>query len=114
MLIYEDIDFFGRSGGICNLKQCQAFSMDEHGWKWEPQVSWVVDDAKLQSSYASLGIEDTKSPVFCFIFCIWLCFVVLLILGPQSESVIWFIFKREYLCYSGSFEDLGTSGHFKV
>lgn len=20
----------------CNLKRCQAFYVDEHGWKWEP------------------------------------------------------------------------------
>jgi hypothetical protein len=37
----------------------------------------VAYDAKLQSSYALLGIEDAESPVSCFLFCIWLCFVVL-------------------------------------
>ncbi len=27
-----------------------------------------------------IGIEDAKSPVSCFLFCIWLCFVVLQII----------------------------------
>ncbi len=33
----------------------------------------MVDDAKLLNSYASLGIEDVKTPISC----IWLCFIVL-------------------------------------
>ncbi len=51
--------------------------MDEHGWKWEPQIGYVANDAKLQSSYASLRIEDVESPLSSFLFYIWLCFVVL-------------------------------------
>jgi len=37
----------------------------------------VANDAKLQNTYVLLGIEDVESLIFCFLFCIWLCFVVL-------------------------------------
>jgi len=37
----------------------------------------VVDDAILQNNHVSLGIEDVKSLISCFLLCIWLCFVVL-------------------------------------
>jgi hypothetical protein len=41
MLIYEDIYLFGRNGDTYNLKQCKAFFMDEHGWKWDLQsIGW--------------------------------------------------------------------------
>jgi hypothetical protein len=32
--IYSYIRLYGRN--TCNLKQCQAFSIDEDRWKWEP------------------------------------------------------------------------------
>jgi hypothetical protein len=37
----------------------------------------VVDVVKLWNSYISIGMEDTKSPISCFLFYIWLCFVIL-------------------------------------
>jgi len=37
----------------------------------------MVDDDKLWSSYASWGIDDTKSSISCFLFYIWVLFVVL-------------------------------------
>ncbi len=37
----------------------------------------MANDAKLRNYYVSLGIEDAKSSVSCFLFCFWFYFFVL-------------------------------------
>jgi hypothetical protein len=52
---------------VCGWTQMEVGTLSRLGGRW----------SKWQNNYVSLGIKETKSLVICFIFCIWLCFVIL-------------------------------------
>jgi len=58
----------------------------------------MANDDKLWNNYASWGIEDAESPISCFLFYIWVLFVVLQI------SIFNVYFSMEWLGWT-SFND---------